>query len=182
MKLWIVVGGMTDEAILRALLPSEMLPNSEFVPVGVRSSVPSLASTILVKYRQPVAVLLDTDSLDGPVITELLTSTDELLRAVAGRIPFKVIVCIPHIETIVFDSSINLARLFPKYDPQFFLAFAKFNPKAALDFLFKNGGGPTSLSQLLASLTPEDVAKLQGTPPIHQLMEFYIEVISGPPN
>src|SRR5690242_12787494 len=111
MKLWIVVEGKTDESILRALLPKDMLKIAEFVPAGGRSSIPSLARTLLVKYQQPVAVLFDTESLDGSVISELVVTMTDLLRDVAGRTPFKVVYCMPEVETIFFDVPINLSHL-----------------------------------------------------------------------
>jgi hypothetical protein len=176
MKLMIVVEGNSDVAILRALLSTEVLSASDMFLAEARSTLVSVARTLLVKHGRPLAVLIDTESLEPSAIAETVTTTDQLLGAVAGGTPFRAIYCIPELEVVFFEAPIGLKRIFPHYDQHFFPMFAKTRPKEALQYLFKNGGGPTNLSQFLDDLTSEDVEHLRTTDPIKQLINFADEL------
>jgi hypothetical protein len=121
---------------------------------------------------------MDTDSLDPSAIRETVTSTEQLLSAVADGVPFKVVYCIPEIEAIFFEAPIDLKRIFPLYDEHFFLMYAKTRPKEALNYLLENGGGPKTLSAFLDQLTLEDIGRLRTTYQIGQLIGFANEVRS----
>jgi hypothetical protein len=120
--------------------------------------------------------MFDTETLEASAIQEAFTTMKQLLGAVAGKTPIEIIPCTPELEAIFFQAPAILKRLFPQYDQQFFLMFAKTRPKEALSFLFKNGGGPTTLPQLLDSLTSDDVEQLRSIYPIHNLISFVTEV------
>lgn len=177
MKLMIVVEGKDDVAVLRALLPTDIVSASDMFLAGGRSTLVSFARTLLVKHRRPLAVLMDTETLDPSAIAEIVTTANHLLGAVAGGTPFRVIYCIPELEAVFFEAPIDLKRIFPKYDQHFLLMFAKSAPKKALQYLFENGGGPTTLSQFLDQLTSEDTERLRATYPINQLMDFIHEAV-----
>ncbi len=48
----------------------------------------------------------------------------------------------------------------------------KTQPKQALAYLFKHGGGPLSLSALLDAFTSADTDRLRQAAPIRELIEF----------
>src|SRR5215472_10643824 len=100
MSVWIVVEGEADLAVVKALLPNEIRTVSELIPVGGRSNISSVARTLLVKHKEPVAIVRDSDSLDPSIIWEKYSTTEQLMRAVSGGTPFKVILCIPNLEAI----------------------------------------------------------------------------------
>jgi len=79
-------------------------------------------------------------------------------------------------SALFFESPGILNRLFPQYDHQFFLMFAKTSPKQALEFLFKNGGGPKNLAELLGSLIPDDIEQLRLIYPLNRLVTFVTDV------
>ena len=168
----IVVKENSEVSVLRALLPNEILDVCDLYVADERSALASVARTLLVKDRMPVAAVIDTKSLDPGVIWETVTTMKQLLEAAAAGTSYTVIYCVPELESIFFDDRIDLKKIFPKYDQQFFLMFAKTSPKQALEFLFKEGGGPKRLSELLDALTTEDTKKLRETYPIGQLMTF----------
>src|SRR5260370_20266873 len=121
MKLIIVVEGKSDVAILRAVLPNDALNASDMYLAGGRATLSSFARTLLVQHHRPLALVLDTDSLNPSLIAETIATTDHLLRSVAVGTPFKVVYCIPEIEVVFFEAKIDLKRIFPRYDPDFFL-------------------------------------------------------------
>lgn len=172
MKPTIIVEGLTDEAILRALLPGELVDACNLMPTAGRSTIVSVARTHLIKSQAPTAVVLDTDTLDSTIIAETVQTTRYLMGAVAGNTPFDVIYCVPHIEAIFFDHPAALHRIFPQSAAVFIPRFAKTQPKDQLDLLFQKGGGPGSLNAFLDQFTPDEVESLRAAQPIQQLMAF----------
>ena len=172
MKPTIIVEGLTDVAILRALLPPQLVDACNLMPTAGRSTIVSVARTHLIKNHAPTAVMLDTDTLDPTIIAETIQTTRHLMGAVAGDTPFDVIYCIPHIEAIFFEDTPALQRIFPQFYNIFILQFAKTQPKDQLEVLFQKGGGPRTLNAFLDQLTSGDVEKLRALYPIQQLMAF----------
>ena len=172
MKPTIIVEGQTDVAILRAILPLDLLEACHLVPTAGRSTIVSVARTHLIRHHTPTAVMLDTDTLDPTVIAETVQTTRHLMGAVAGGTPFDIIYCIPHIEALFFEDTAALQRMFPQFGSVFILQFAKTQPKDQLEFLFQNGGGPKSLNIFLDQLTSADVEQLRTVYPIPHVMAF----------
>jgi hypothetical protein len=172
MKPTIIVEGLTDMAILRALLPAELVNACNLMPTAGRSTIVSVARTHLIKHHAPTAVVLDTDTLDPTIIAETIQTTRHLMGAVAGDTPFDIIYCIPHIEAIFFEDTTALQRVFPQFDKVFILQFAKTQPKDQLELLFEKGGGPKTLNAFLNQLTSDDVEKLRALYPIQHVMAF----------
>ena len=55
------------------------LKDAELVPAGGSLGIPSLARSLLVRRKKPVAVVMDADSMNPEVIEERRESIDELL-------------------------------------------------------------------------------------------------------
>jgi hypothetical protein len=168
----VIVKGITNMAILRALLPPELVNACNLKPAASRSTLVSVARTHLIRYHTPTAVLLDTDTLDPTIISETIQTTRYLMGAVAGDTPFDIIYCIPHIEVIFFEDATALQRIFPQFRTVFILQFAKTQPKDQLELLFQEGGGPKTLNAFLDQLTSDEVEKLRTSYPIHDVMAF----------
>jgi hypothetical protein len=161
MKPTVVVEGLTHVAILRALLPPELVNACNLMPTAGRSTIVSVARTHLIKHHAPTAIIAET-----------VQTTRHLMGAVAGDTPFDIIYCIPHIELIFFEDTTALQRVFPQFGKVFILQFAKTQPKDQLEFLFQKGGGPKSLNAFLDQLTSDDVEKLRALYPIQHAMTF----------
>jgi hypothetical protein len=177
MNVWIVLEGEDQLAILRALLPDEIQAASEFIAIGKRSNISSIARTVLVKHKEPVALVVNMNSLDAATIREKYLTTEQLLRAVSGGTPFKVIPCYPVLEAIFFSDAKVLERIFPQWRTLFNPMYFSKTPKDALDDLLANGGGPTTLSNFLDALTEADVKRLRATGPIRELISFVSEAV-----
>ncbi len=136
MKAYVVVEGETDIVILRTVLPAELLEEVFMTPAGDRSNITSIARTLLVTRRKPVAELVDTASVDERIIRERRQTTQELLKAVAAGTPTKVILLIPSIEAIFFASEDLLSRMIGKPIPHDVRLLARGSPKEALERLF----------------------------------------------
>lgn len=172
MKPTIIVKGFTHIAILRALLPPELVRACNLMQAADRSTLVSVARTHLVKNQAPTAVMLDTDTLDPTAIAETVQTTRHLMGAIAGDTAFDIIYCIPHIEAIFFEDTTALRRVFPQFGNVFILQFAKTQPKDQLELLFQKGGGPKTLNAFLDQLTSDEIEKLRAAYPIQHVMAF----------
>jgi hypothetical protein len=171
-KVTIALEGQSDLAIVKALLPSAFINACKFLVTDGRSTLVSVARTFLIKHHLPIAIMLDTDTMDPASIAEIVRTTRHLMGSVAGQTPFDTIYCTPHVEMIFFDKDIDLRKYFPEFENVFILPFALTQPKAQLQVLFERGGGPADLNGLLAQLTKEDIRKLRSKYPIQHLMAF----------
>lgn len=163
--------------ILRCLLRDEELEKAAIVEVDPRSTFVSVARTLLVKHREPVVVMLDTNTTEPTAVLELVQTYESLVGAAAAGVPYKILRSIPDLESILFEDTDGklLRTLFPSMPPAVVTALAWQKSKKALEYMFKEGGGPSNLGELLAKLTEEDKASLRRTHPIDQLITFIEE-------
>ncbi len=171
-KLPIIVEGLDETAILRAILPPDVADACEFRVSGDRSAVVSAARSNVIQYHAPIAIVLDTDTVDPALLIDKIQVTKQEIGSVAGDVPFDIIFFIPEIEAVFFDDSIDLPRIFPAFKKVYTRKVAKLKPREQLLALLENGGGPNTLSSFLDELTSEDVERLQAKEPIRQLIAF----------
>jgi hypothetical protein len=176
-KAYVVVEGTTDVMVVRAVLPPELLADVSLAPAGGRSNIASIARSILVTRRKPVAVLVDTDSVDERIIQDRMQNTQELLKAVAGGVPTRLILLIPSIEAVFFASGV-LPAIYGNPLPEEVRVMARSSPKEALLRLFTHPAGPKNLDALLDSLGDEGIAAIRATPPIRELIAFLEKVMN----
>jgi hypothetical protein len=172
----VIVEGHTDARILQVVLPASLQKNTMILMAGDRGSLPSIARTMLVKAHKPVAVLVDTDSVDRAIIHERLQTTEELLKSVSGRIPVKVIPLIPTIEALFFEAPGLMQKLFPSTVTSELLLLAEHDPKEALSQLLGIKADLPLIGKLLDRLDDEDVEKLRATRPMAELLDFLSRV------
>jgi hypothetical protein len=168
----IVLEGHSNLAIWKALLPEDLFASCEILATEGRSTPVSVARTHLIKHHAPIVLVFDTDTLNPTMITETVQTTLHLMSAVAGSTPYDVIYCVPHLEVVFFEASIDLQGIFPKLHSAFIPQFAKTQPKDQLTLLFEKGGGPKDLQAFLDTLTSDDIEKLRATKPVQRLITF----------
>ncbi len=95
---YIVVEGPADADWLRAALPPESLEDVAIVPAGDISETTSMARTLLVTRRKPLAFVFDADAEAPNVVRERFQSAQEIVGMVAGRVPFRVVMAVPSLE------------------------------------------------------------------------------------
>ena len=97
---YIVVEGPADADWLRAAFPPESLEDVAIVPAGDLSEATSMARTLLVTRRKPLAFVFDADAEAPNVVRERFQSAQEIVGMVAGRVPFRVVLAVPSLEAL----------------------------------------------------------------------------------
>jgi hypothetical protein len=172
MRAYIIVEGQSDARILRALLPDELLEDTEIVSAGGASAAKSLARSLLVRRQTPVAIVMDADSVAPERIQECRQSIEEVVESVAGGVPVKAVVAAPAMETILFYDETMLARVFGPGLSEHLLSLARIQPQDALKKLFDQSDHVKNLDAILNSLTRQDIQILQKSSILQELIAF----------
>jgi hypothetical protein len=103
MKVYVVTEGKSDVQLLKSVLLSQGVSNAEYIAAGGKSSVISLAQSLLVKRHQPVVVVMDADMVEKRRVDEQGKIYFDLLRNFASGVAFRVMLMVPEIEAVLFD-------------------------------------------------------------------------------
>jgi hypothetical protein len=175
-KAYVFVEGPSDVQFLERLLAPEAAKNVVFVPAGGASYLPSLARSVLVRRRKPVAVFMDSDSVEPEVIEERRENTEELIKAAAGNIPVKVIFAVPEIETLFFSSPEVIERVLGENVPPEFLALGQRDPTGVLRELANRSHRQWDMKVALRSLDAHDLERMRSAPPVRELNNFLLSL------
>lgn len=182
MKVYVFVEGVCEVELLRRLLPAEWHASLVFVPVARAASIPSLARSILATRRQPVAVVLDSDSLSPDLIHDRRQNMQELIQVAAPSVPAKVVMAVPQLEAILFHDPQLLPKVLERAFTPELVARARFEPAVVLKELLAQSAGMSTLAQLLNALSPQDVETLKAAPPVRELNEYLQRVLKMSPS
>jgi hypothetical protein len=171
-QVYIFVEGPTDAEFLRRILPPELLKDAEIVPSGGSDGIPSLARTVLVMRRKPVAVVMDADSLAADMIAERQESTEEFIRAAAGAIPVKVVVAVPEIAAWLFAAPEALARALGGTGPEELIHLGRRDPSGVLQQLAEKNHRKWDSMRAIGLLDAEDIARIRALPEVTELSTF----------
>ncbi len=184
---YVVTEGQRDVDILTALLPEHLTNNVLLVNGGGNSSAETLSRSILVVRQIPVALVLDTDTVDTYAAQEKRESARAFLWDVAAPgLYFDVFIAVPEIEAILFQDRALLEHLTQHTFTDAEWEEARRHPKKVLDAALGLDGDngkrrrkddDRSLAPMLATLTPEAKALLQPHPLIRELSEFLTMVM-----
>jgi len=173
---YIVTEGQSDANLLKRLLPAQLEKNVVFVVGSGSSDAQSLARSILAVKHHPVAFVLDADTVDAELIKERVDLNQDLLRYASAGTPFKVLLAVPTIETILFQDRVLLEQLTQHRFTDVEWAQAEFVPGLVLQKVLSGTIQPLTLDDLIQRLTGEMIDKLSAHPLICELSQFLAEV------
>ena len=175
-RVYVLVEGPSDAAFLRRILPQEVLSGAELVTAGGRTGIPSLARSVLVRRKSPVAIIMDSDSMDPEVIEERQQSTEDLIRAADASIPVKVVCAIPEIEAWFFVSQETVERVVGQEVSEERLFLGKRDPCGMLQRLAENSGRRWDIDRAISALEASDVEQIREIPEVAELSAFLVQV------
>ena len=171
-RVYVLVEGPSDAAFLRRILTKEVLSGAEFVSTGGSSGIPSLGASVLVRRKCPVAVVMDSDSVDPDVIAERQQSTEDLIRAADASIPVKVVVAIPEIEAWFLETPKTIERMVGQKLSEEWLSLARRDPKRTLGWLAEKNNRSWNIDQAIKALDDRDIERIRAIPEVVELREF----------
>ena len=138
MKVYLLVEGNSDQALFQRLLPPEIQPEITIVAAGGRSNITSIARSLMVTRRRPLALVADADTAEKDAIEQRFQILDELVRSVNAGIPYKIILAVPEIESWFFEVPELLERLSGKKLSPEQQELGELRPKEVLRQIFKD--------------------------------------------
>lgn len=199
MCVYVVTEGPSDADLVEFLLEPEIherqsaddregIERVRVVPGGGQSGAISLGRSLLALKRQPVALLVDADTNDEERIEEFRDFLIRELRITAGDTPFRVLIAVPVIESILFQSPSTTEWIREQLGEPVsaeYLLEAKYDPKKLTAKLLEKAfpgvakeGAPSGVWRRLLNSHPDPVAvrgEIRGTPLIRDLLEFIEE-------
>jgi hypothetical protein len=168
-QVYVITEGQTDLDVLEKLLPELVTKDTGLI---LTDSAVSHSRTILTTKRIPVAVVADANTDDEAAIYEQQDTLQYLLQQASARVPFKVLLAIPSIETIFFQDRPLLEQLLNRHLTDTEWQLAQYHPKKSLTYFL----GENPLPGLLNKLTDQAILILQKHPLITELTEFLSSV------
>jgi hypothetical protein len=104
MKAYILTEGPADVAFLQRIIEGKVKAPLEFVAAGGKSAVTSMAQSLIVSRRAPVAVVLDADTLDPQLVGEQERIYSDRLGSYSHGVPFRFFLAVPEMEHLLFES------------------------------------------------------------------------------
>jgi len=176
-QVYVVTEGKLGAEILKRLLPEDILRNTKFIAGSGIYSAQSLACSILVAKRAPVALVVDADTKDRLTIRERGDFSNELLRRASPGIPFEVLLAIPVIEIVFLQDKSLLERLTHRNFTNLEWELAQFQPKEFLSHVLKEHSTGSNIEVMFSELTEETIDVFQKHPLICELSKFLSSVI-----
>ncbi len=171
-RAYVFVEGETDAEFLRKVLAPEAQRDVEFVVAGGGTSRLSLARSFLVRRRTPVAVFMDSDSLNPEVIEERQQSAEELIKAAAASIPAKVIVAVPEVEACFFAVPEVIEKVMGEKVPEQLIPLGLRDPQGVLNLLATTAKHKWDTQQAIGVMNAHDIERIRATAAIQELTAF----------
>jgi hypothetical protein len=168
MNAYVITEGAFDKQLLQALLPQDVLKNTQIVAAGGISATKSLARSLVAERHAPIVIVMDADSTNPEIIQERRQGMEEVVKIVAGNTPVKVVMAVPQIESIFFQDPDLLARLFGYPLSQEIMGYADYQSNPALKSLLAG----SNRTKLFEAITDKDTEILRNTPVIQDVVRF----------
>lgn len=178
-RAFIVTHGRPNAELLRRVLPAEFADRVDVLDAGWSSSVKSMARTLLVTRRKPVAIVVDADSDDRFQAGVMANDIEEVVELAARGVPMKVLVAIPELEAVLFRAPGLIARVFGDRATAEVLDLARRSPRQALKSLDDAGDIQSARRKILPELTESDLAAIRESDVIRELIAFLHDVLEG---
>lgn len=183
-KAFIITEGKSDIEILKALLPAHSLVDVECISGTERSSAISLARTILLSDRIPVALILDADTTNRSAIRQENAFLQMSLAEVSYGIQYAFFLAVPEIEIVFLEDWDFVGQQIGKQKQEFThfeLEYAQLQPRKFLFSQLEDMPYPEALTQLLARMDERTIERIRQNPLVRDLNAFLLSVLEKGP-
>lgn len=176
MTAYLVCEGEREARLLTHILPKELLETVEIIPAGGLSAVKSLARSLLVRRHAPVAVVIDSDSLEPAQVEARSKDVRDIIGGVSANTPFGVILAVPTLWTVFFDDIFLLSQMLGYMPSHELLMLATYQPRQALVQLVLQSEKYQDEDQLIERMTDQEAKIFCQTPVIKDIIQFFQSV------
>jgi len=157
MNCYLVTEGERGRSLLEALFREHSPHNITVVGGRGRSAAVSVAGTLLVKYTNPVGLIVDGDTVNDDQIADTKADLQALLQHAAPAERSRVFLAVPELEIIFFEGAAaeKLNHVFPDSMTEERRIRSRFEPRKVLAEILKehneeydNTSGPSLVRRL----------------------------------
>src|SRR5262249_4915119 len=149
MKAYVVTQRGLPEELVPCLLPTGLQDEVAIVSADDESDATSLARSLLVRRKVPVAMLLDAESISPRLVRQRTLELRALLPSVTAGGQAEVFLAAPELEAFFFQPPRLLERVLGLPIPETLQIFSEARPKEALNRLFAQHQSIKTMPQLL---------------------------------
>lgn len=177
MKSYVVVEGAFDAALVSTVI-ERFLPEQEIIvtEAGGKSSVVSLARSLLLTRKCPVILAVDADTVDQQAINEHTQDLKALLGMTADPSLWKVVLFVPAIEVTILQDMQFAETLFNGKLTPVQRALIPYDPKRVLRELTREYWSTENGSDVIRRLSDLDLTPLKEAPAIREILDFLAAV------
>jgi hypothetical protein len=180
MNVNVLTEGNFDGLLLAKLIAEEEgRDDVEIKVVGGKSSLYSVARTLLAVRRKPVAVVFDAHTPEPDAALERQREAEDVIGDVAGGVPFRVLVAVPELEVLFFQRPELLRRVFGEAINEHVMELAQLSPRRALQKLAPDKPYESIRIDVLRAMDPSDVQALRNESPLIQDLLSFITTTVG---
>jgi hypothetical protein len=177
MNAYVVTESRFAAELLRRVLSPSLLEDAAIVPAPERSSAISSARTLLADRARPVALVLDSGTLDPKRVAEQALVVGDLLRMARPDVPISMVFADPELEAVLFQDPAGLARALQVPIAEDELRVAPYTPARILRGLLARSRAVADREALVAALDKRCVEALRGHPIIRDAGRFLAAAI-----
>lgn len=179
-KAYIITEGVTDQEILKTVLPQIIIESVDFIAGAGRYAAQSLARSVLATEQVPVALVLDADTTAESPIQEQRDLLRTSLSQASPGVKFEVFLAIPEIEIVLIQDLDFIRQLTDRSEfSEIEIEFAQLHPKKLLLSILGNKEPyDVVLQNLLKKVSNRTAEIIQRYPLINQLIEFLLSIIN----
>jgi len=171
-KAYVLVEGPNEVAFLKKVLSPDAQSGVHFVEEEGESNITSLARSLLVSRRVPVAVFMDAHSLEPYVIKERRKGMEEMIKFSTAPLPVKVVVAVPELEACFFAVPEVIERVLGVKVPTDLIPLGLRDPKGVLAYLEAGKQPKWDTLRAIAEMDAHDVERVRATAPVQELTTF----------
>lgn len=97
---YIVTDNQETSQLLHQILPQNLLVEIQIIASSTRSGALSLASSIMLEKRRPVALVLDAETTEPKQIQEKYSFISSLLLPASAEVSYKILLPSPSAQTL----------------------------------------------------------------------------------
>jgi hypothetical protein len=179
MKIHVLLESLLNMRLVKRLLEQEGRSiDLNFKVRSPSSSLYSSARTLLAVVGEPVALVLDAETTSPSAVSKQRQTVEEVIGPTAKISPFRLLMAVPSLESLLFTRPALLARAFGDRanDGGRAQELGRLSPPEAYKRLDPGSPEGAGFAKLLQALDDDDVAALREESPIRELIDFLAEV------
>jgi hypothetical protein len=168
---YVLMEDKSDVELLKRLIPSDLMVGVKVVTAPSLSSLTSIATTLLVDRKKPLAIVVESKTTDDDRVEERRLSIEESLWPRAAGVPVDIILAVPSLEIAFFHNPQVLEEIVGRRLTAEQIEFARALPTTVLSTMIE-GSAFNNTHEIIDAANPLQLEIFRSSPAIAELSSF----------